>query len=617
MPWTVIAISLFAAVALVIALVTHNTQSGQSFAPSIPGVEFQGEYRIGDGEWQPLSSAKHISSSRGNVELKGSFYLTDPNTGNTWGEAQPGTVISLYLDHLGATVIDAEGEVWISDNETELLGKGACAEVWTTYSVNSEQRGNMTVILRNPHVFGNGVAVDAFLGGLSIYNGDMKNSVLGNAGPLQILMGLLFIVFFFILLGAALICSVIKVKYSRQIWLAWLLVLFGEVYFVFSSSGISLWSSLYAFNTLILGFSMMLYLLVASTIVASFIYGEMRRVAYTATVAVAVATLSAIIASSFESVRLYDIYPYWTAVAVAACVALSVCLVKGFLVGRGKDGTDPTNEVKRYVYVPSLAFMAAFVGDAVATAFGLWQGGVLSVAVLSLTVALATVVILRVVPVSMRTKLDANELEAERQAMELRLQESRISIMLSQIQPHFLYNTLNSIYQLCETNPMLARSMVNSFSEYLRNNLSSLDEPGLVSFETELSHVKTYLDIEKIRFDDTLEIEYDVRCGGFRVPVLTVQPIVENAVKHGTSKKRGGGKVTISTAEDNDFYIVTVSDSGCGFDPSVPKDDGKRHVGIENVRQRLSNMCSGTLTIESELGKGTVVTIRIPKEDEK
>ena len=98
---------------------------------------------------------------------------------------------------------------------------------------------------------------------------------------------------------------------------------------------------------------------------------------------------------------------------------------------------------------------------------------------------------------------------------------------------------------------------------------------------------------------------------------MTVQPLVENAVKHGTSKKRGGGKVVISTEQTADSYVIKVSDTGCGFDPSVPKNDGKRHVGIENVRQRLFNMCSGTLTIESEIGKGTLATVRIPKGGKK
>ena len=230
-----------------------------------------------------------------------------------------------------------------------------------------------------------------------------------------------------------------------------------------------------------------------------------------------------------------------------------------------------------------------------------------------LIVLVSVVIIRRESKKSVKAVLDAQRIQAEKQAMELKLQESQISIMLSQIQPHFLYNTLNSIYQLCETNPMRARSLVNSFSEYLRNNLSTLEETGLIAFETELSHVNTYLDIEKVRFEDTLEIEYDIKCVDFSLPVLTVQPIVENAVKHGTSKKRGGGTVKISTEEDKESYIIKVSDTGCGFDPTKPKNDEKRHVGIDNVRQRLSNMCSGTLTIESTVGEGTLATIRIPK----
>ena len=253
----------------------------------------------------------------------------------------------------------------------------------------------------------------------------------------------------------------------------------------------------------------------------------------------------------------------------------------------------------------------------IASALGIGQVVVISVCAILAILALSIAIIRWEMKRNVKAVLEAQRLEAERQAMELKLQESQISIMLSQIQPHFLYNTLNSIYQLCETNPMRARSMVNSFAEYLRNNLSTLEEPGLISFETELAHINTYLDIEKIRFEDTLEIEYDIQCVDFSLPVLTVQPIVENAVKHGTSKKRGGGSILLSTEEDAESYIIKVSDTGCGFDPAVQKDDGKRHVGIENVRQRLFNMCAGSLTIESAVGVGTLVTIRIPKGGKK
>lgn len=264
--------------------------------------------------------------------------------------------------------------------------------------------------------------------------------------------------------------------------------------------------------------------------------------------------------------------------------------------------------------VVGVAIVAVIAVIAVVLAeLGTWYSALISVCSIILIALISIVLIRWELKRNVKGVLEAQRMEAEKQAMEIKLQESQLSIMLSQIQPHFLYNTLNSIYQLCETNPMRARAMVNFFAEYLRNNLSSLEEPGLISFEAELSHLQTYLEIEKIRFEDTLEIEYDIQCDAFSVPVLTVQPIVENAVKHGTSKKRGGGKVVISTREDETHYIINVSDTGCGFDPSVPKNDGKSHVGIENVRQRLSNMCNGFLTIDSEIGVGTSATIKIPK----
>ena len=263
------------------------------------------------------------------------------------------------------------------------------------------------------------------------------------------------------------------------------------------------------------------------------------------------------------------------------------------------------------VGIASVALIAVIT--VILSALGIWQAVVISAIALLIIVCISIVIIRCEIKRNAKALMEVQRIEAEKRAIEIKLQESQISIMLSQIQPHFLYNTLNSIYQLCETNPMRARALVNSFSEYLRNNLSSLEEPGLIPFATELSHINTYLDIEKVRFEDTLEIEYDIKCVDFYLPVLTVQPIVENAVKHGTSKKRGGGTVKISTDEDKDNYIITVSDTGCGFDPTKPKNDGKRHVGIENVRQRLSNMCSGTLTIESTVGAGTLATIIIPK----
>lgn len=192
--------------------------------------------------------------------------------------------------------------------------------------------------------------------------------------------------------------------------------------------------------------------------------------------------------------------------------------------------------------------------------------------------------------------------------------EWKTQIMLSQMQPHFLYNVLTTISSMCELqNAMQARDVVNRFADYLRMNLDSLGKEKTIPFEKELEHVKTYLWLEKIRFEDELNICYDIGPSDFMVPSLAVQPIAENAVKHGILQKEEGGTITIKTYETNDDYVISIEDDGVGFDVGKKQNDDRAHVGIENVSKRLEIICKGTLDIQSEIGKGTVVTMHIPK----
>ena len=202
---------------------------------------------------------------------------------------------------------------------------------------------------------------------------------------------------------------------------------------------------------------------------------------------------------------------------------------------------------------------------------------------------------------------EARELEHE-------VEKANMAVMISQIQPHFLYNALNTIKSLIRRDPKKAEQAVIDFSYYLRGNMDSLTHTEPIPFETELAHVKYYCDIELLRFSDKLKIEYDIQEKKFCVPTLSIQPIVENAIKHGVTKKPEGGTVRISTASDDKDYIVTVKDDGVGFDPSaIEEDDGRSHVGIQNIRYRFENMMHATVSIESEKGVGTCVIIRIPK----
>ena len=193
----------------------------------------------------------------------------------------------------------------------------------------------------------------------------------------------------------------------------------------------------------------------------------------------------------------------------------------------------------------------------------------------------------------------------------------RVQLTISQIKPHFLYNTLNSIAALCDKHPQQVKPAITKFAHYLRGNMDSLDQKGPIPFAKELDHTKCYLDIEQMRFEDALQVSYHITCTNFSIPALTVEPLVENAVRHGVRGNKGGkGSVSIATRDAGDHFEVMITDDGPGFDPSKIPDDGKPHLGITNVRERLAEMCNGTLSIRSKPGEGTTATIILPKKQE-
>ena len=203
-------------------------------------------------------------------------------------------------------------------------------------------------------------------------------------------------------------------------------------------------------------------------------------------------------------------------------------------------------------------------------------------------------------------------------AADERLMEQRIQIMLSQIKPHFLYNTLGSIEALCSIDPGAAKLATRKFSKYLRGNMNSLTGENMIPFEKELQHTRLYLELEKVRFEDALQVEYAIKAHDFFLPPLTLEPIVENAVRHGVrGNEDGRGSVVIATAEYPDRFELRVTDDGPGFGTQATRDDGETHIGLNNVEERVKRICGGSLLIASAPGKGTTVTIVLPKGGQK
>ncbi|MBQ7372403.1 MAG: histidine kinase [Blautia sp.] len=193
--------------------------------------------------------------------------------------------------------------------------------------------------------------------------------------------------------------------------------------------------------------------------------------------------------------------------------------------------------------------------------------------------------------------------------------EQRIQIMMTQIQPHFLYNTIATIRALCRTDADKAGEMAEKFSDYLRQNLKSLGIVGLIPFRKELEHTRIYADSEMVRFDN-IHVEYEILDDRFSLPPLTVQPLVENAIRHGV-RIRDEGIVRIRAQRKENCHEIEVWDNGTGFDVSRLDSVDSSHIGIRNVRERIEGMCGGTMKIESRPGEGTTVTITIPFSNEE
>ena len=183
------------------------------------------------------------------------------------------------------------------------------------------------------------------------------------------------------------------------------------------------------------------------------------------------------------------------------------------------------------------------------------------------------------------------------------------NIRILQIRPHFIYNVMSSIYYIVGEDPAKAQGVIRDFSIYLKKVFRSVTSQEPVPFTDELEHTRAYLSVETARFTDQLNVIYDTPYVDFKLPPLILQPVVENAVKHGMDPEIDRLNITIRTRHSEGFNEIIVDNDGEDFRPSLEMDEG---VGLPNVRDRLKRMCGGELTVADREGGGTVVTIRIP-----
>lgn len=586
----------------------NHVNSTQAISATVAKVRFYGEYRIGDRQWQEITEGQHIPATKGDVTLRGNFHMLTPD-GEYVGVYRGELPVAFYSNHISLTIYEGSNEPFVMDIENPLYGSSACCKYWTGYMLSSGSEESIEILIHNPHRFGNENAIDEMLSNMSLWSGiDFESDVL-DSGQTQRNIGLFFVIVSLALLGSALFSALLHVPNTRIIWLLGATILSAGIYLAYSAPGVSFWNESGAANTSILGFSMMFYMLFASGIITYFLK-ETKRISYIVTIAAGVSIGIYFVLPVLTDVYFYDTWLPWVITQSVANVVLLGCLIKEYIASSKKE---------RLVHMGMALLVLAFEADAVATAIGLWEGGAISKYVFVVLFIAALFVVLRLIPGNINAATKAKELElqrsrleAEKNMVEAELKESRISIMLSQIQPHFIYNTLGTIERMCLKDPQKAFDLVRNFSLYLRGNFSELDSVTPIRFADEIKHVEYYVNIEKVRFPD-MSIEYDVEATEFVLPALSVQPLVENAIKHGLMRLETGGTVKIHSYETLTHFCVEVTDDGVGFDTDAPVDE-KKHVGLRNIRGRLKAMVNGALVMESKPGVGTKAIIMIPKE---
>ncbi|MGN0412245.1 MAG: sensor histidine kinase [Lachnospiraceae bacterium] len=660
------------------ALLYYMTSTANSsFFSSVLDVEIEGEYRIGDSKWQPLDQNTRVSAFDGDLVLRGLPLSSFP------------MALSFYQDHIGVSIsVEGEpaylfGRVW--DEVPEMV----CASVWNTWEYSEADAGKeIEIRLHNPHKYGNGDAYQEFLNSLCFGGGVALQDLAGQESRLDTIAGMILIVASIAILGISISYLVQRISVGSLLWSIGWMCLFMGGYIMMDTKDIPFRNASLIFNTCLRQFCLMFFGLTLVVCVRKILTGKVEKegtlenagengkAGKVAGVFEGVLELvcAVLLISCFAGlVGVYDTGLYYAiALGIIGFILLCLCVRE---YGRNrlyrKSISDRQNSSEREnipdrknssdresiperLNIPDRMTDQVLVGSSIVMLLlveaellngrmSFLPGGILLKAGFLLLFAFHIVRAVRLIASQYSTSIRAEKLEGE-------LKNSRVVLAMSQIRSHFLFNVLNAISGLCKYDPEKADEMVVRFARYLRKNIDTMQKDELTLFTKEMEHLEDYIMLEQVRFGEKIGFRTDIQVSDFLLPPLVLQPVVENAIKHGILSRPDGGTILLSTTREKQDILITIQDDGVGFEPDAKKDDGTGFepdakkdartglesdaikeagtglksdaikdagqtncsVGISNVVFRLRYMMNGSFQIQSSQGQGTTVTIRIP-----
>ena len=588
---TAIIIPILLAIVCLVLVVKNDNQASM---PVPMGLTFTGEYSYDGDNWYTYSEDSDMSALDGDITVKGHFDTDIPK----------GAILNFYCNHIGVSMY-VNGEQVYMDAPTEIRNYGIdlmpsmCGKRWGQMlcpEITVEDEVEFHFI--NYHKYGNKEAYKELL--TTCLLAPLDKTVLEAylkpyITPFEII-GTALLIVGIMLLGASAYATALKSKMANRLFITGIMTLFVGGYTVLDMVMVYFTDELLVMRTYGAQLCLMLGVYFLGLNICDVVTVKYKKVAEM------VMGVSGIINSLLITVAisgkalLYDTKMVWEC---SQCVVSLILIALCFL--ELKKEKKKVTELITYILI-HIAILLDFIG----VGYHMFYSGICFKVAF---VVMLLVILLR----GIKQVVMDHQASIKNKQMKAELENSRITVMLSQIQPHFLYNSLTSVMDLCDRNPKQAKAAIADFADYLRGNLSSLKTENLISFEAELEHIEKYLRLEKLRFEDELEVVYDIQAQDFMLPALSVQPLVENAVKHGVGQKIGGGTVIIHTTETENEYIICITDDGVGFTEGEYADDGGTHVGIENIKKRLDMMINARLEMESKKGIGTKACIFIPK----
>ena len=551
-------------------------------------IRFEGEYSWDGASWHALTQDSPIPADGGDLRLRGHFDV----------DFVLNELMFLYLDHVDMTMAVNGQEIVNTFKPIEAIAEDFCGTYWHEQQIQDVTgEDQVEILLHSAHDFGHKSAYRDFLDRIYTAPDYFLKDFIMQMGKMDRFAALAGAILALLILGFSLAFSFIGVPIGGKLALFGLSALLMSGYIALDTPDVSLWSEIILTNTSFSQMCMMLAALGFGLFSAEVFEAEKKRIALTALSVVMICDGVIILLSGARVIRICSLLLPWVIVqGVVSTVLLAYLLHVFFTASKGKD---------KYLLLVCIAMQTLILIDLLGSMLGWNYAGVCSKAGFFLVLLLFLAWTMRIVPEKYRQALRVNQLEGE-------LEDSRIAVMVSQIHPHFLFNSLSAIRHLCRTQPEVAWEAMGDFASYLRANTDALTCTKLIPFPQELRHIQSYLKLEKLRMGERLNIVYDIQEEDFLLPPLTVQPLVENAVKHGIFYAKNGGTVRIATCRQGSSVVITVSDDGIGFDMEEKNEaDTRISVGLQNVQTRLQKLLHAKMSVESEKNKGTTVIIRI------